>query len=356
MERLNQNELQRLQKFLQETSVPCDLAVFAERTLPAINELVRGDVVCHAEADPRSGNLVSQTTYASNGPAPNYRTEFEGLMFTHPVFLHWAEGGDTVAARTSGFVNRREWHKSPLYQGVYRHWRCEDSLAIGLPAPPGLLACFCIEREKPFTERERLLMELVRPHLANSYRSAEAFSLLGQATASSDTQSMLLDWCGRPVMASPGAWELVRHYFPLQSAGRSGLPEALEGWIARQLIRFEMGREVASPALPLELRSEGGTSLTLRLLRRPASGEQALLVLQEHGNGQLRDIAARFGLSPREQEVLSAAMRGLDSEAIAETLCISRRTVDKHFENIYNKLGVDSRSAAVARVLGMPQA
>lgn len=273
-------------------------------------------------------------------------------MFTHPVFMHWAESGDTAAARTSDFVNRREWHKAPLYQDVYKHWRCEDSLAIGLPAPPGLLACFCIEREKPFADRERLLMEIVRPHLANSYRNAEAFSLLGQATASSDTQSMLLDWSGRPVMAAPKAWELIEHYFPMQTAGESRLPVAIERWVARQLSRFAVEREVASLASPMEVHSEGGTCLTLRLLRRPEHGEQALLVLQEKGNGHLRGLSERFGLSPREQEVLSAAARGLDSESIAEALCISRRTVDKHFENIYNKLGVDSRSAAVATVLG----
>jgi DNA-binding CsgD family transcriptional regulator len=348
MERLTQTELLRLQKFLQETSVPCDLAVFAERTLPAINELVGGDVICHAEADPRSGSLVSQTTYASNGVAPECRTEFEDLMFTHPVFMHWAESGETVAARTSDFVSRREWHRAPLYVDVYRQWRCEDSLAIGLPAPPGLLACFCIERGKPFTDRERQIMEIVRPHLANSYRNAEAFTLLGQATASSDTQSMLLDWTGRPVMASPGAWELLGHYFPDESLGRSGLPESLERWVARQLTRFSHDREVATLADPLELRSEGGSLLAVRLLRRPSSGEQALLVFQEHGNGHLRAIAGMFHLSLREQEVLAAAMRGLDSESIADALFISRRTVDKHFENIYNKLGVDSRGAALA--------
>jgi DNA-binding CsgD family transcriptional regulator len=346
MERLSHNELQRLQTFLQETSVPCDLSVFAQRTLPAINELVRGDVVCHAEADPVEGKLVSQSTFAPGGFTPGYQAEFEGNMWEHPVFLHWAASGDTAAARTSEFVSRREWHKSVLYQNVYRHWRCEDSLAIGLPAPPGLIACFCIERGKPFTDRERLIMEIVRPHLANAYRNAEAFSLLG--LASGDTHSMLLDDHGRPVMASEGAWELVEHYFPMQEPGLSGLPERLEAWVAWQLARFASGREVAAPASPLELTSEGGSWLTVRLLRRPAAGEQALLVLREHGNGRLRDVTKRFGLSPREQEVLSAAMRGLDSESIAEALCISRRTVDKHFENLYNKLGVESRGAAIA--------
>ena len=44
-------------------------------------------------------------------------------------------------------------------------------------------------------------------------------------------------------------------------------------------------------------------------------------------------------------------MRGLASAEIADTLCISRRTVEKHLENIYGKLGVDSRGAAVAKAL-----
>ena len=281
MERLNHGELQRLQKFLQETSVPCDLTVFAERTLPAINELVRGDVVCHAEADPTASKLVSQTLYAAGGNTAGCGGDFEASMWEHPVFMHWATSGNTAAARTSDFVNRQQWHRSNLYQTVYKQWRCEDSLAIGLPAPPGLLACFCIERGKPFTERERTLMEIVRPHLANSYRNAEAFSLIGLATASGETKSMLLDSCGRPVMASPGAWEVLEYYFPEQPAGESGLPDALELWVTRQLTRFTPDREVAALAAPLELRSEGGASLTVRLLRRPASGEQALLVLQE---------------------------------------------------------------------------
>lgn len=83
------------------------------------------------------------------------------------------------------------------------------------------------------------------------------------------------------------------------------------------------------------------------------SGEQALLVLQERGNGHLRAAAERFGLSPREQAVLSEAIRGRDSKSIADALCISRRTVDRRFENIYNKLGVDSRGAAIAVALSV---
>lgn len=53
-------------------------------------------------------------------------------------------------------------------------------------------------------------------------------------------------------------------------------------------------------------------------------------------------------LSERELEILTAAAQGERSKEIASALGISERTVKAHLASIYNKLGVDSRAAAVA--------
>ncbi|TFG72471.1 MAG: response regulator transcription factor [Anaerolineales bacterium] len=53
-------------------------------------------------------------------------------------------------------------------------------------------------------------------------------------------------------------------------------------------------------------------------------------------------------LTDRELEVLQAAAKGERSKEIARRLGITERTVKAHLTNIYNKLGVDSRAAAVA--------
>ena len=53
-------------------------------------------------------------------------------------------------------------------------------------------------------------------------------------------------------------------------------------------------------------------------------------------------------LSEREMEVLAAVARGERSKEIALKLGISERTVKAHLASIYNKLGVDSRAAAIA--------
>ncbi len=55
-----------------------------------------------------------------------------------------------------------------------------------------------------------------------------------------------------------------------------------------------------------------------------------------------------FNLTEREQEVLNSVARGERSKEIALKLKITERTVKAHLASIYNKLGVDSRAAAIA--------
>jgi ATP/maltotriose-dependent transcriptional regulator MalT len=56
-------------------------------------------------------------------------------------------------------------------------------------------------------------------------------------------------------------------------------------------------------------------------------------------------------LSAREIEVLGLAAGGLSGPAIAELLVLSPFTVKRHFEHIYEKLGVGDRAGAVAQAL-----
>ena len=52
--------------------------------------------------------------------------------------------------------------------------------------------------------------------------------------------------------------------------------------------------------------------------------------------------------------MLSWVARGKTNPQIAEVLWVSPATVRKHLENVYGKLGVSTRTAAVARFLGLP--
>ena len=61
---------------------------------------------------------------------------------------------------------------------------------------------------------------------------------------------------------------------------------------------------------------------------------------------------ARFGLSTRAAEVVGWIEQGASDAEIADALVVSRHTVHKHLQNIYRKLGVKSRTAALAALRG----
>jgi DNA-binding CsgD family transcriptional regulator len=61
-------------------------------------------------------------------------------------------------------------------------------------------------------------------------------------------------------------------------------------------------------------------------------------------------IRTDLALTPREREILGWVEAGKTNAQIAQTLWISPLTVRKHLENVYEKLGVRTRTAAVARL------
>ena len=66
------------------------------------------------------------------------------------------------------------------------------------------------------------------------------------------------------------------------------------------------------------------------------------------------DVEVAALLSPRELDILRVAARGCDNDAIAAELFLSVRTVERHLQNTYAKLGLQgrtARTAAVARLL-----
>ncbi len=93
-------------------------------------------------------------------------------------------------------------------------------------------------------------------------------------------------------------------------------------------------------------------------LRAAARGEVLLKpevlarVLAQRQSSDIRPakaVAQGLVLTEREEEVLVAVARGERSKEIAVQLQISERTVKAHLASIYNKLGVDSRAAAIAQ-------
>ncbi|MCK7593294.1 helix-turn-helix transcriptional regulator [Pseudomarimonas salicorniae] len=156
---------------------------------------------------------------------------------------------------------------------------------------------------------------------------------------------LLLLGCGRDGDPGPRGLRRVQARCPttrlLVIGGRKPGPAAvaaIEAGARGFLLRPVQGPRIIE-ALHALLRGAApiDPALTACLLDRWVSGARA------------QSAVSRFGLSPRESEVLALLGEGLSVEAIAERLARSRHTVSNHLRRVYAKLRVHSRAQAVAR-------
>lgn len=138
--------------------------------------------------------------------------------------------------------------------------------------------------------------------------------------------------------ASPCARGWLRDYFPDASPGADHLPAMLAAWVLARSNDPAGSPSVLSVNLP-ERR------LSVRCLVESGGG-RALLILHEVMTNQPRRDLARFGLTPRESDVLQWLERGKTNGEIAIILGLKLNTIKTHLESIYRKLGVENRLAA----------
>ena len=135
---------------------------------------------------------------------------------------------------------------------------------------------------------------------------------------------------GRIVWQTPLARQWMAHWF---GADDNGTPTQLAAWLA------------AGPAQPLTvIRGSARLVFTAADVRSP---EQWMIVLREESDtARVQALMALFRLTQRESEVLHWVIQGKTNRDIGDILGMSPRTVNKHLEHVFEKLGVETRTAA----------
>jgi DNA-binding NarL/FixJ family response regulator len=186
---------------------------------------------------------------------------------------------------------------------------------------------------KPIRPAE--VLARIAAHMQNARQMRQARSALdafGQATVAVRAAD------GKLVWQTPLSRDLLNAYFV---DTEKETPPRLLAWIAEAIEARRAGRD------PNPLLVAYGSRRLLASFHDQTGDEEWLVVLREENDASaIESLIAAFRLTQREAEVLYWVTLGKTSKDIGDILGSSPRTVNKHLEHVFEKLGVETRTAA----------
>jgi DNA-binding response OmpR family regulator/DNA-binding CsgD family transcriptional regulator len=190
---------------------------------------------------------------------------------------------------------------------------------------------------KPVKPQE--VLARIDAHLQNARQIKQALTALdafGQATVAINEINNKLTW------QTPQVRSLLVRYFGSMD---DEAPVELLCWLRKARVA-----QLADRAPPIVMEKDGR-----RLLGDIHNSEherECLITLREEScAAAVNNLMEGFHLTTREAEVLYWLVHGKTNRDIGDILGSSHRTVKKHLEHVYEKLGVETRTSAVAMAL-----
>jgi DNA-binding CsgD family transcriptional regulator len=366
MEPLNQIDTQKLNQGIQQLYTLDNSDTFGVEALTIVDRLVPSEVTSfqstHIPTRQMSASFL-QSSNATNFLTPERQQIIDRHYGEHPIVQHMPQ---TLAGayKISDFVTQQELYcLEGLYQQYLGPFDIEDQMTLFLPSgagdpantwlPEPILVGFALNRtRRSFTERDRSILDLLRPHLFQSYTNAQKYQQLQQnfdrvQQSLDHLGAIALDPDGKIRSIAPQAIIWLETYFATAICTYQ-LPDRLWAWVRHQIANLTNNLDLPGACLPLRIQ-QSGRELTIRLVVAPA-GAWYMLLLEEQTLSSFNSLEL-LGLSQRETEVLALLIKGKANKVISIELKIQIGTVRKHLENIYLKLGVQSRTEAIAQAL-----
>ena len=174
------------------------------------------------------------------------------------------------------------------------------------------------------------LLARMKVHLNNAqltYSARNALDQLGRAMLCCNTEGDIL-------------WSTSEASRLLSLHSKTGLGPKLRNWLAGEVESADQFHI-----------SENQQNISLCYQHRNANGEHLMRVVIDALPTETDLFKESFNLTNRESDVLLWIANGKTNREIGTILDVSPRTVNKHLEQIYRKLGVENRTAAAARAI-----
>jgi DNA-binding NarL/FixJ family response regulator len=189
---------------------------------------------------------------------------------------------------------------------------------------------------KPIVIEEMLAR--IRVHLANARLTQSARAALDV----SGRYLLAVNRQGKILWSTAQAQKLLAEHLVAGLNDELALPLAMLQWLEQAQKGKPGSKTAAMASFP------DNEQLRLQYMGKLGTSEFLLRLAKDNSATTPVEFSSELGLTTREGEVLSWLSKGKTNRDIAQILGLSPRTVDKHLEQIYAKLGVENRTAAAA--------
>jgi DNA-binding CsgD family transcriptional regulator len=361
METLSHNDLIGLNRAIGEIYATRDREMFFQSVFNSIQSLIPCELCSFNDVDLHPLRFLKVTTSSqqhhkvSSKLLPVFNAHIKGHPLAPQFFLE-------RVFKTRDCASRNHFKDTAIYNEYYKHLDIETQIGFSVPVSREKTALFALSRKSPdFSERDRLLLTLLKPHMVSALRNAMEIDrirlerdLLQKGAEAERQGAVLFQSDGVVLCISPVAKELLARYIDAELAEGDTLPGPLLKWFKagsndaeRSCVKSaykESTRRVERAPLILE---QEDRCIKITLLNDFTTGDYVFVITETDHTLPLHDLEG-YDLSRREIEVLSWISKGKTNAEIAVILGASRRTVEKHMEHIFAKLGVETRAAAAA--------
>jgi DNA-binding CsgD family transcriptional regulator len=215
--------------------------------------------------------------------------------------------------------------------------------------------------DRDYTREEQAVLAGIGPHLA---RAVVLRRLANDSLQWAETGILVFSRTGQSLYLNEPARAFLGGTPPQAVLG--ALPAQTSGVIRLGPQTFRLSRLPWSAASLLRPFALDDAAANVISGPRPASvlvdcspeqvaavpGAVIVVLRPYHARTDLVRRLAQYGLSPRQSEIAAWALRGLTNSEIEQQISIGDQTVRDHFQEIYCRIGVHSRTELLARVLG----
>jgi DNA-binding CsgD family transcriptional regulator len=197
---------------------------------------------------------------------------------------------------------------------------------------------------RDFTEEERSILNLLQPHWIQAFGNSQLFSNFADASHAASEGYLVADGMGRIRFCTPKAARWLDEYFGHQQS--SLLPDQIRDWLKSRNFKPINSENLATPLKKFSIHSAQKRLVVESL--SPVQTADHRLVLHEKNEELKAAPLEALDLTKREAKVLLWVSEGKRNPEIGTILGITAKTVAKHVERIFEKLGVETRTSAAS--------